>query len=230
MLEKEAKLTQDRQELKPLIEARELLKQGKRLAAMEKLGITIDDAQLELLETMKGSASPEEIARRTTLATIEAQKKADQDALTKADEEAKARAAAEVKTQVTQILTAMDAAVPGLAGKLDAIAAMGATTAHAASWWLSKHGTMPTDPVATLLAFEAFQQEQLESRGFRKSVPVIPGSQSIGDTQQPGSGGTTAAITPADAGEVPLRLKPNGKGLSAIERARLAMQELNIRD
>lgn len=232
MLEKEAALTRERQELKPLMEARELIKQGKRLKALELLGTNLDEVNVDYLNESGRQKTPEEIARAAAAAEYEARDKARKDAEAETTRQQQEAQQAQTRAQVSGMVSQLDGIVPSLAGQLDATAALGVTTTQVLQWWVNEHKAWPTDPKQVLVDFEAHQSKQLEARGFRKAAPApAPGTQPIGAIGgQPASRGTTSAITPADAGEVPLRRQPNGKPLTAMERSRLVMQELGIPD
>lgn len=222
LLDREAKVTATTTELKPLLAAKELAKTSK-LKAAESLGWTLDELQQEYLASLGGTRSPEEIARAAARAELDSREAARQEATKNAEQEATTRQQQETQKTINDCASSiLDAAAPIL-GELDVIVSQGRTPYEVMQWYASANKALPTDFTSALRAYEAHLRAQLAAKGFTKVPAAAPTTD-----RGPATRGTTAAITPADAGEVPLRRVPNGKPLSAIERARLAMQELNI--
>lgn len=227
LLEREGKVTAAQAELKPLITARELGKTSK-LKAIESLGWTLDDLQQEYLASLGGTQTPEERAARAAIQAVEAREKARLDAEKATQDQQQAAQQTEARARNNKDAQDVEAAARPILGELDAIVSQGKSAIEAMAWWYgAKKTELPADKALVLREYEQHLRAELSARGFVKSPPAVPAVTTTSD-RGPAARSTTAAITPADTGEVPLRRVPNGKPLSALERSRLIMQELGI--
>jgi hypothetical protein len=214
------------------------LPKGQRLKALKEQGITLDDLQEEYLEETKGSLTPEEIARRAARAEFE---RLEAEKATKAEAaaaEAKAKQDQEAQLRVNTAVQGLMDAFPALADELDQIQAQDRNAYDVLRWYAGKHGDYPQDFPKALKEYEQHLQEKQKGRGFAKAPPPKPAEEPpSGDFQSSNDKGlpvtrprtaATGAVTPDDAGDVPLRpvVKRRETAIEKVQRlAREADQQ-----
>lgn len=223
ILDKEAKLTAEKKDLKPLAEAKELVAKGQRLKALEVLGISLADIQSEYLASIKDE-SPEDVARRVaeeTLTKREADAKAAAD---KADQDAKDATQKQLQDQTQAFFAATAAASASIVKEIPTLVAMGATPLMLANWVVQTKGgyLKDHDPTTVLREYEAAMRATLAP----VFTPVAPAASA---TATPARGKDTApnTLTTEGAGEVPLVAKPKRRE-TAHERAARILAEMNL--
>lgn len=249
LLDREARITADQQTLKTeraafeaerttWTEAKELGKTSK-LKAIEKLfGWDLKDLQDEYINSLEGTATPEQIAERAARRLLDEQRQADKVASDKAEQDRKTETERQHMERVEATSAQLNGAFAELVSELDAVqteidkaargVGVGVTPIMIIAWWAKNHdGQFPTDPHATLRAYEAELRAIAGTRGFAKAAPApaVPQPEpekKTGQTVRPKTSATT--VTSDDAGDVPIRA--NGKlKETATERAARLVRE-----
>ena len=205
---------------------------GQRLKALQQQGVTLDDLQEEYLEETKGTQTPEETTRRIARAEwerLEAEKAAKADAAATAE---RTKNEEQATIRVNAAITGLVEAFPALSDELDQIHAQGRDAYDVLKFWVGKHSDYPQDFPAALKAYEGHLVDQQKARAALKAPPPKPadpppsGEFQKTDRVVPVARPRTAAITPDDAGEVPLRRVVQRKE-TAIERVQRLAAELD---
>jgi hypothetical protein len=223
ILDKEAKLTAEKKDLKPLAEAKELVAKGQRLKALEVLGISLADVQQEYLASIRDE-SPEDIARRVaeeTLTKREADAKAAAD---KAAQDAKDAEQKQLQDQTGAFISSVATVSAAMVKEIPTLVAMGATPFMLANWVVQTKGgyLKDHDPATVLREYEAAMRATL--------APVFtPAAPAATTTTTPAKGKDTApnTLTTEGAGEVPLVAKPKRRE-TVQERAARILAEMNL--
>lgn len=253
LLDREAKLTSDQQQLKterealqaeyaPFKEAREIGKTSKLKAIEKAFGWTLDDLQGEYIDGLSGSLTPEQIAERTARRVLEEQRTADSkknEETTKTEQE---RVNAENWAKIEDVAGKLNAAFAELGDELDEVKHAidlagkgigdGVTPIGIIRWWSKHHeGQLPTDAHAALRAYEAALRESVAARGYAKPAPPAAAAEpSEPVTEERRTGPTVrvkaspTTITSDDGGEVPIRPTVHRKE-TAIERVNRLVRE-----
>lgn len=248
LVEREGKLTSDQNQLKAdraafeaerttWAEAKELGKTSKLKAVEKAFGWTLTELQQEYVDGLEGTLTPEQIAERTARKTWEDLKKAEQEAQTKRTSEEQEEASRQNWAKIEDCTVKLNAAFAELAGELDAVQAAidqagkglgpGVTPLMIIGWWAKNHnGEFPTDPHATLKAYEAELRGTIAARGYAKAPPApaaapVPSPEK--QTAPTVRSKASTSITSEDAGDVPIT-RANRRE-TPIERAARLVRE-----
>lgn len=218
MLEKEAALTQVQQDVKPLVEAKELVAKGKKLEALAKLGLTLEDLQAEYLASIR-EETPEDTARRVAREELTAQQNAATEAAAAAERARKDAENNERQIVVINSLNAIEKALVGFTPEdLRYTRAANVDAGAVARWYYTTHGKLPTDGAEALRGYE----------GHLRSLIAPPAPAAPAPAAAPVAKPAPTTLTAEATGEVPLAKRPNAPQLSAIERARQIMSEMGV--
>jgi hypothetical protein len=247
LLDREAKITTDQNQLKAdrtafeaersaWNEAKELGKTSKLKAVEKAFGWTLTELQQEFVDGLEGTLTPEQIAERTARKTYEDLQKADTDRQTQAQKDRDEQAQRDNWARVEDCTGKLNTAFVELSGELDAVNAAieqaskglgpGVTPLMIITWWAKNHeGQFPTDPHATLKAYEAELRGTIAARGYAKA-PAAPAAAATPEPEKRAAPTVrpkgSASITSEDAGDVPIRAN---RKESATERAARLVRE-----
>jgi hypothetical protein len=249
LMDREAKVQADTNQLKadrealereyaPLKEAREVGKTSKLKAIEKAFGWTLDDLNNEYLGSLEGSLTPQQIAERAAVRKVEELRQADAQ---RVEDERKANQTREEQEnwgRVEACAGKLNAAFAELSAELEETRytieqaasgiGQGVTPLQIITWWSKGHnGELPTDPHATLRAYEAALRESIGKRGYVKPAPtpaVVPPAEPEKRTGPTVRVKTSPTITSDDGGEVPIR--PNvPRKETATERVKRLVAE-----
>lgn len=204
---------------------REVGKKSK-LEGLQALGWTLEEIQEEYLEKTRGSASPEEIARRAARAEFERLEKEKADTADREKRDREEATRTEFNNHLNSGRIAISEAAGAMLDELEVTVALGKTNDDVLQWYLQQHNAWPTDHAAALREHEAELRKKLAGKGFAKAAPAPAAEpakvEAIGNADRTvpvTRPRTAAAVTPDAAGEVPLRASGKRRE-TAIERVR----------
>lgn len=224
----EARQAQMDADVKAIQQARSLVKEGKRLKALELLGVTLDEIQDEFLASVE-EETPEDKAARIVRDTLAKEREQAAQAAKEAEEAAAKERTAREQQQVDWWKNQAEASFKARAADFDPAAFEGVTAD--AIWQravaeCNATGKLPTSSEALDLIQKDFDARLAKSKRYRPAeAPAATESK-----DSPKAKDTPKTLTARGAGSVPITVKAATRKLTAQERAREAMRELGVKD
>lgn len=216
-------------DVKAIQQARSLVKEGKRLKALELLGVTLDDVQDEFLASVK-EETPEDKAARIVRDTLAKEREAIAQQAREAEEAAaKERTVVEqgridwYKGQVEEFYKTRVAEFdPAAFEGVDANQVWQRACAE-----VNSGRPLPTASEALDLIQKDFDARLAKSKRYRPAEATPPATTVKQDS--PRAKDAPRTLTTRGAGSVPVTAKPDKRALTARERAHEAMRELGLK-
>jgi hypothetical protein len=217
-------------DLQLLANAREAIKGGKRLRALELLGITLDEVQDEYLAGVREPTTEESVERIVADRLAAEQKRLADEAAARAKAEEEGRSA-EFNQRVATWKTDAEKAYAEKAAELDPAAFDGVTADQVWERAVKEHaatGKLPTQAESLALIEQDFLARVAKSKKFRPvEAAAPPPAKTEESTEKTARDRTPRVLTGRDAGSVPLRPKVARKK-DAFERLEEAKRELKV--
>lgn len=216
-------------DVKAIQQARTLVKEGKRLKALELLGVTLDDVQDEFLASVK-EETPEDKERRLVREALAEERERIAAAVKDAEEAAARERTATEQKNMEWYWGKINEAYQARLSEFDPAAFHGVTplaVQQRAFEECNATGKLPTASEALDLIQKDFDARLAKSKRYRPAEATPPATTVKQDS--PRAKDAPRTLTTRGAGSVPVTAKPDKRALTARERAHEAMRELGLK-